>query len=91
MRNRNPDVSFLSIHLNNIPVQVKITADFEESISFTVEFKYNGQIFKSLYKPLSVDKLYFSDEISFDGIELLPIDKSKIASELNNKLNIILD
>ena len=86
--------SFLIIHIQNRETVVKITFDQEEGLRFIIEFTYDNKPFKTILEKLSPEwKIFNSDEIEFEfeGIELHPIDKEKIAHRLNEIMHLHFD
>jgi hypothetical protein len=80
--------SFLIINIQNSEIVVKITFDEVEGLRFIIEFTYGNKPLKKILEKISTQgKIYNSDEIEFEGIELLPIDKEKIAHCLNEILD----
>lgn len=78
----------VSIHIQNIETIVKITYDDLERLIFMIEFSFNGKHFTKAFENISTkEKTFNSDEIKFNGIELHPIDKEKIAHCLNEMLD----
>jgi hypothetical protein len=82
------NTSFLIIHIQNRETVVKITFDKEKGLRFIIEFTYDNKPFKTILEKLSTEwKIFSSDEIELEGIELHPIDKENIAHCLNEILD----
>lgn len=84
----NNSLSYIIIHIQNIETRVRIWYDDREGLIFYIEFKFKGDHFKkALEKITSKEKTFHSDDISFNGVELLQLDKDRIAQRLNEILN----
>ncbi len=80
--------SFINIHIQNRETLVKIAYADGKGLKFYIEFTFNGKSFKKVLGKISTkEKTFNSDEIEFEGIELHPLDKDKIAHCLNEILD----
>jgi hypothetical protein len=80
--------SFVNIHIQKRETLVKIAYNDGNGLRFYIEFIFNGKSFKKALDRISTkEKTFNSDEIEFEGIELHPIDKDKIAQCLNEILD----
>lgn len=80
--------AFVSIHIQNREILVKIEYDDLEGLCLYLEFYFDDTHFKKVLDKISnKEKSFNADEIIFDGIELHQIDKNKIANSLNEILD----
>lgn len=70
--------------------RVKVNISYDEYFTFNISFHWAGKTFFKKLITTNNQKIYSSEDLVFDGIELHQIDRGNIAKRLNEILNINL-
>lgn len=80
--------TYINVLIRNREIPVKITLLNEKGIIFTVEFILENKMYKREFERITqIDKIYSSDDIEFNDLDMDQFSKAKIASCLNEILD----